>query len=296
MSEHIWFINGAESESLSLNDRGLAYGDGLFETMRVIGSEIPLRKFHLARHLHACQKLNIDIDEDLLSDQINKVLSLAKTAQSVIKVIVTRAGAASGYGYGTNICEKEAKSNIYIRLSALESSTVALKEYQPELEAKLCDFRLSLQPALAGIKHLNRLEQVMAAAEIRDPSKEGILMDTEGHIIEAISNNLIIVIDGVLHFPDLGSSGVKGVMQTYIAELCEDQGISFKISKVTYEALCGVSEILVCNSIRGVRNISNIAASQNNANENLWKSQNTEFGSRLRKLLEQGLDTGFYSF
>lgn len=295
-----WFVNGGEPHSLPLDDRGLAYGDGLFETMRVIGSEIPLLDLHRARLFSGCKKLDINLDEPRLNRQIDQALELVHAAQSVMKVMVTRGGQASGYARTEN-----AEPNIYIRLSPLgspdssESNPLHPPQVQP-LRAQICNTRLSIQPELAGIKHLNRLEQVLAANEIKHPAEEGILMDTEGYIVEAISSNLILIKDGLLHMPDLTNAGVRGVMQTCISQLvgqADIEGIEgirareVKTAKMTLDELCQSSEILLVNSVRGIRNISAI--------ENIWQSCETgemQFGIQLRQLLKEKLNNGFYSF
>lgn len=280
-----WLINGVHGNNLPADDRGLAYGDGLFETMRSIGTKIPLRAGHEQRLIKGCTCLGIEIDSNRLNKDLDAVLAKLGGAQSLVKIIVTRGGPASGYAQRKNL-----EPNLYIRYSPLELPIELLGEVQqiPLVSAQLCHMRLGLQPALAGVKHLNRLEQVLAAAEIQEPNKEGILLDTQGRVVEAISSNLIAVIDGVLHFPDLSSSGVAGVMQRFLLEIAEREGLAVRISSMNFDRFCEASEILICNSVRGVRNIERIDVH--------WLSQNTAIGSRLRELIRHNVADEFYSF
>lgn len=118
------------------------------------------------------------------------------------------------------------------------------------ISTRICDLRLGIQPALAGIKHLNRLEQVMARAEWTDDAiEEGILLDPEDHIISGISSNIFLVFGGRLLTPRLDRCGVRGVMRDVILsafrERCEQR-------RLTIDMLPEAEEIFVCNTVRGV--------------------------------------------
>ena len=265
---------------MPLSDRGFAYGDGLFETMRAIGSNIALWAFHERRLLSGCKRLGIRLDPIALTRQLNQIFDELSSKQSLIKIIVTRAGPSAGYAPPA----QAGQPNIYIRLSPCR----LVDAQKPSVEARICAIRLSRQPVLAGIKHLNRLEQVLAAREIGHRDMEGILMDTEGYIIEAISSNLIAVADEIMYIPDLGSSGVRGVMQAYIEDLASSEGFKIKTARIKLEEFIQAPEILVCNSIRGIRNISGI--------EGLWKSRSEKTGAYLRHLLLDRLNDQFYSY
>ena len=281
MQEPIWLINGAQTQTLPAGDRGLAYGDGLFETMRVIESEIPLWAYHRRRLNQGCQRLGLAVDENRLRTDLDRLLSMAASPQSVIKIIVSRAGRSAGYA-----TDHELPANLYIRLSPL----VDLSS-EPVLNAQVCRTTLSVQPLLAGIKHLNRLEQVMAAMELGRSRKEGVLLDTQGHVIEAISSNLIAVIDQVMHCPDLRFSGVEGVMQSYIVDRVKELGMPIESSVMSLDTFMQASEMLVCNSVRGVRNIINLEGY-----EQTWQSSSMSLGAQLRDLLKDKLNTRFHSF
>lgn len=280
-----WLINGVESSSLSLDDRGLAYGDGLFETMRAIGQAVPLLDLHLSRLVKGCQSLGIELSKQDVGLHLNQALSkLGGDQQHVIKIVVSRGGQALGY-----VSDNDAKPNVYIRITLLNPPLKNALNEPAMLNAQLCSIRLASQPALAGIKHLNRLEQVLAAAELNSGVDEGILLDSDNHVIEAISSNLIAVIDDDLYFPIISTSGVHGVMQQHILQWVDmTLGIKARSLNLPLSQFLQASEILVSNAVRGVRNIHSI--------DNEWQSQEQRMGAKLRAMLQQTLHHGFFSF
>ena len=116
-----------------------------------------------------------------------------------------------------------------------------------------CEQRLARQPTLAGIKHLNRLEQVLARREWQDPSiQAGLLADTTGDIIEAVSHNLFLVRGESLVTPDLQYCGVAGVMREYLLSLLKYEGVSVQVTTVSRQDILAADAIFLCNSIQGV--------------------------------------------
>jgi 4-amino-4-deoxychorismate lyase len=112
--------------------------------------------------------------------------------------------------------------------------------------------RLARQPRLAGLKHLNRLEQVMARAEWRDEYAEGLMRDTEGLVIEGTMSNLFLVHEGVLVTPDLSQSGVAGVMRAAVLDLAAALGIPSAVRQVTTAMVEGAQELFLTNSLIGL--------------------------------------------
>ena len=128
--------------------------------------------------------------------------------------------------------------------------------------ARFCDTRLGLNPALAGIKHLNRLEQILARAEWTDPAiQEGIMLDINGHVIEGTMTNLFYVKNHTLYTSGLTFAGVAGIIRGILMAISSDQGISAIEHVFTQDELLSADEVFVCNSIVGiwpVRQIENI--------------------------------------
>lgn len=318
MPQDVWLINGETFDVqvglVHASDRGLAYGDGLFETMRAIDGHIPLFDLHVQRLSEGCKRLSIQLDIETCIEQIGKSLKteVDDHKQKIIKVIVSRGGGAEGYA-----CDSSVAANIYIRVRTLLAGKKIIREKTTETplrakksiesqikRAQVCKTRLAIQPVLAGIKHLNRLEQVLAAAELTPKFDEGILLNTDDKVIEAVSSNLIAVIDGELWFPDLTQSGVRGVMQTWLQDMATQYSIPYKIAVFNLDQLLKASEILLTNSVRGVRNLSSIVTNtaqdssltnQESVDQN-WQASSTELGTRMRSLIERELHQDFFSF
>jgi len=291
--QHVWSINGeifsgkrdrsAEIDTTVLSGRGLAYGDGLFETMRAIGDDIPLLSLHMDRLEQGCKRLAINFNRDDCLQQIGQVLQPTLSKQpNLVKLILVRDGAAQGYASFT-----DQQALIYIRLTPLH-----LGHHPLNLKAQLCQTRLAIQPALAGLKHLNRLEQIIAASELEAGINEGILLNMNDEVVEAISSNIVAIIDDQLWFPDLSKSGVKGVMQTWLQRRAIEQGMSIENRIFGLDQLLHASEILLTNSVRGVRNLSDLSI------EGIlsWQTKSHSVGERLAALLKTELHSDFSSF
>ncbi len=279
-----WLINGRPEKKIPASDRGLAYGDGLFETMRVIRGRIPLQNRHLDRLARGCEVLGIVPDIPRLEADIGRALKdLQPTdGQAVLKLLVTRSGAAVGYR------ERDFAHNIYLHLVGIKQPV----ESTPLISAMLCTTRLAQNPGLAGLKHLNRLEQVLAANELDEDCDEGILMDTQGQIVECIAGNLIGIKASSqvpqLCFPDLSQAGVRGVMHSLVRELATDLNYDILDEHMIPADLGQFDEILCCNAVRGIRNVGNI--------RDLWRGSVFRIGDRLRATLRQETASDFYSY
>ncbi len=238
-------INGQACDTLNAQDRGLLYGDGLFETLAV-RSGTPLRwERHLQRLLLGCERLSIP-DPDVTALTVEALRLCNDRTHAVLKLIVTRGSGGRGY-----------------RAPPRPQPTRLLSchpwpDYPPEhardgVHVRLCSTRLAQQPALAGIKHLNRLEQVLARAEWRDEEiAEGLLCDRDDHVIEATMSNLFMVSDGQLYTPDLSDCGVAGIMRTMIIETAATLGVPCTVRPITRAELSDATELLLCNSLIGI--------------------------------------------
>ncbi len=249
-------INGIHSTQVSAQDRGLHYGDGLFETLRVTDGQPELWSRHMTRLAHGCQRLAIPIpDLDVLHQE---ALALTRDcAHGVLKIIITRGVGGRGYRVPDTITPTRVVS-----LHPYPSYPVS--HWEEGVRVRICALRLARQPALAGLKHLNRLEQVLARNEWQDQSiAEGLLRDADGHFIEATMSNLFLVQDGVLITPDLSGCGVHGIMRELILEQAEAQGIATAITAVSSQHLLAADEVFLTNSVIGiwpVRHIMNLTS------------------------------------
>ena len=245
-SPHWVYIDGSEQTTLSVTDRGLAYGHGLFETMRVVNGQVILAQMHFERLERGCTVLSIPFSnamKGLLESEL-KMLS-AKLHNGTLKLIVTAGSAGRGYGAGQ-----------------LEPRRILLgypaTEYPPSyredgIAVRTCHYRLPVNEQLAGIKHLNRLDQVMARCEWTTPDwAEGIMLDPAGSVVEGIMTNLFAVIGGTLVTPLLDRAGVEGIMRRYLLEQARVLGFSVDQVRLPLAEFLTASEVFVCNSVLGI--------------------------------------------
>lgn len=239
------WINGQLAETLCLADRGLAYGDGLFESMLVEQGKIALLDLHWQRLQQGCQRLNIPLDFTLLQAELQAFIA-SQTASFVCKLTITRGAGQRGYAY-PNPC---LPSRI---LQATPYTAWPVQHAEQGVSLFACQTRLAQQPLLAGLKHLNRLEQVLARNEWHDPSlPEGLVCDIQGNVIEGVFSNLFCVLDGVLTTPDLSLCGVAGVRRAQILQLADAHFIPVQISNLSLADLAQASEVFLCNSLYGI--------------------------------------------
>ena len=241
---HSW-VDGQPAHALaSLKDRGLAYGDGLFETLVVKAGQPLLLDLHLQRLAQGCSRLAIVADHSLIR---NELLTYAQAmGEGVLKLIVTRGDSLRGYS---------ASPEALPRRILQASPPAAYPEANALQGIQLfdCATRLAEQPLLAGLKHLNRLEQVLARAEWQDPTyAEGLMRDTSGRVIEGVFSNLFLVRDGSLYTADLQRCGVAGVMRAALLVEAERQGIARHVTDISFEQLRQADELFLCNSVYGI--------------------------------------------
>jgi 4-amino-4-deoxychorismate lyase len=238
-------IDGVPTDRVAVTDRGLHYGDGLFETVAVTEGVPELWQRHLHRLCLGCERLAIPMpDADLLRAEAGRVC--AGTRRAVLKLILTRGHGGRGYRP-----PQEARPTRILALYPWPDYPAAW--WQEGVEVRVCRHRLSLNPILAGIKHLNRLDQVLARGEWSDPEiSEGLLLDPLGQVIEGTMSNLFLVRTGHLITPALTQAGIAGVMRGLIMDAAATLGISCHSSPLTLTDLMDADELFLCNSIIGI--------------------------------------------
>lgn len=246
MSEGIsCLINGAATTEVAVTDRGLHYGDGLFETFAVNEGIPELWDRHMRRLQQGCQRLGIPLpDRKLLRTEAERVC--AGAGHGVLKLILTRGSGGRGY--------RPPQHPQSTRIFSLYPRPVYPDSWQLEgVAVRVCRHRLSLNPVLAGLKHLNRLDQVMARSEWDDPAiAEGLMLDFSNRIIEGTMSNLFLVREGQLVTPDLTQTGINGVMRGLLMETAATLGIGCVLVNLTLEDLVRADELLLCNSVIGI--------------------------------------------
>ena len=236
-------INGVESDQLSSLDRGLSYGDGIFETIAVKQGVLQYWDDHLQRLQLGCEVLKLHgLDTSLLKKEINQLID--SNFACVIKVIITRGIGERGYKPTNN-----SLTRIVQKFSWPEFPS---SYYEKGVEVTQCKFQLSQQNALSRIKHLNRLEQVLARSEWDDQYQEGLVCDIDNNVIEATSSNVFFVHKDKLITPDLDRCGVAGVLRKRIINYCQDNNIAVKVRDFKQTELNNIQAMFLCNSIIGV--------------------------------------------
>lgn len=238
-----WFINGAGADAIPLDDRGLHYGHGLFETMRLHGGEIPLWPRHRRRLERDAKRLRIPLEIDSAERELAAALS-HWPASGVVKLVVTAGRGGAGYR-----ADATASAHRILGFRPLPPP-------RPELRVRLCTHPLSVNPGLAGIKHLNRLDQVLAAGELPE-DREGLLGDGCGHLVEGLAGNLFVRIHGRWSTPLLDTAGVRGVMrELLLEELLPSLGIPVAERTIFSDELAAAEALFLCNAVRGVEPIA----------------------------------------
>lgn len=235
------WVDGVESDVLDIADRGLAYGDGLFETFRVINERPLWWDRHLARLQRGAQVLGIELPNPTRL-HIEALNCCEGAADGVLKLILTRGSSGRGYRPG---------DGSPTRILSLHPSPTR----QDSITAIRCEARLATQPLLAGLKHLNRLEQVLAARECQQANvDEGLLFDGDGRLVSAVAGNVFLLRDGEWLTPTIDRCGVAGICREWLLEnlaSCRETALSDDDVKAA-------EAVFVCNSVRGILPVSEL--------------------------------------
>ena len=240
----IW-VDGVASPTLPADDRGLQYGDGVFETMRVAGSRVPLLDRHLARLDAGCARLGLAAPEPA-SLRREIAGACAGRDAAVLKLIVTRGSGGRGYRAPALAQPR--------RVLSLHPASVWPAEFATDgIRMRTCSTTLAIGGDLAGLKHLNRLEQVQARGEWQDDAiVEGLMLDAEGCVVSGTMTNLFVVSGGGLHTPALDRCGVAGIARALVMECAAALGIPIVVRRIARDALDVADALFVCNSVVGL--------------------------------------------
>ncbi|MEQ1598551.1 MAG: aminodeoxychorismate lyase [Methylotenera sp.] len=239
---HSYLINGSFDYAISPFDRGFAYGDGVFRTL-VMRAGVPESwPLHYQKLVADCAAINIVCPSaELLMSDMQQLFTPDEVA--VAKIIVTRGEGNRGY----------TPPPITAPMRVVTKS--AMPEYPEDrfidgVNLIVCETRLALQPKLAGIKHLNRLENVLARMEWNDQNiVDGILLDTNENVIECTAANILARFGDTLITPSLAKCGVAGVTRQRILELAHTLSLKPSVETFNLEKLFAADEVIICNSI-----------------------------------------------
>lgn len=246
------WVNGVECTSIDTRDRGLAYGDGLFETMVYREGDIEYWSKHYARLQYGCRQLKIPcLDEARLYDELCSCIE-PEDDVGIVKLMITRGSGERGYRISGN----EQVVRVLIRSDFPDYPGAY---YTGGVDVCVCDTRLADQPQLAGIKHLNRLQQVLARSEWDNEFAEGLMLDHQGHVIEGTMTNIFCSYDGVsLETPGTERCGVAGVQRQIVMDWAAAMGVPVQVSDITLDRLLSAREIFLTNRVIGIWPVKSI--------------------------------------
>ena len=247
----VMLINGRPDERIAAAGRGLSYGDGVFRTLELLSGRPRLWAWQYARLCDDARRLSLPPPEEalLLAELAVAGHGLPRAAA---KIVLTRGEGARGYAMPeAPLCTRIVSATLW-------------NGYPPEraeqgVTARWCQTRLALQPALAGIKHLNRLENVLARSEWQDPAiAEGLMLDMEGWVAEGTMSNVYVLEGEVIATPRLHRCGVNGAVRDWLSAHCLDIGRSFTETRLSTQRLIDADAVFLSNSLMGIWQITRL--------------------------------------
>jgi 4-amino-4-deoxychorismate lyase len=260
-------VNGERSCGVDPLDRGLHYGDGVFRTLKVESGRALWWEDHFSKLAKDCAALALPCPErEALEEEIRQLT--ADSSVGGVKIVVTRGPGRRGYGIPANA----ESTRIVMAFPPSERESL-------DVNVRWCELKLAAQPRLAGIKHLNRLENVIARSEWDAPDiAEGLLMDEAGHVICGTMTNLFIVEQDRLVTPDLSQCGIAGVTRSRIMRAADRLGQPVKVGLISPERLLASGGVFLCNSLIHVWRVAKLEEKQ-------W--QNNGWAEELRNWLNE---------
>ncbi len=285
------WINGQFQSSLPVSDRGLAYGDGIFETIACINQKLHLWSRHWQRLQQGAKQLVLELPEQqTLLHWIEQALAEKNNPPlAVVKIIITRGSGGRGYKSPE---QPQPRTIITIHPWPERNDN----DYQQGISAMVCRTCLAPQPSLSGIKHLNRLEQVLAAQELSaNNCREGLMLEcapatndksAKKIVTEGVSSNLFFVSRGQLFTPEIIYSGVNGTIRSELLERVQALDIPLSMGRYTLQEVLNADEVFFTNSIFGILPVSKIIYQQG---QNSRHYQQRDVSMQLAKSLNPEL-------
>lgn len=245
-------INGSATRTLASSDRGLNFGQGVSTRVKVVAGKAQLWREHMALLQHGCSALGFHINA--VEKLVKRDLGLIPKADLSLRITLT-----AGLGSNSLVTPVDLQPTRILQIEPCHFSEPPVEG----VEAILCVTPLAIQPRLAGIKHLNRMAQVLARAEWRDPGiREGVMLDTSGVLVGGTRSNLFWVKQGKLFTPDLNQSGIRGAMRSAVIRVAQQQGLAVHEVREIPDVLNLAEELFFCNSAEGILPVKALAQKQ----------------------------------
>lgn len=239
-------VNGKPRDQVSILDRGFQFGDGLFETVAVTNNRPCLWDYHVQRLKSGCDRLRIAFpDIRQLSQEAQQLID--RQPQAVLKVTLTRGVSERGYRFSAESSPTRILSLFHWDGPSTEQMCISVSRQH-----------LGNNTDLAGIKHLNRLEQVLARSECPESAQEALMLDQRGYVIEGIMSNVFFQRGNQLYTPSLEHCGVAGVVRRLVLEVAEAEGMAVNAGDFTLDDVLQSDALYLTSSLGGIRGVSNI--------------------------------------
>lgn len=250
---HASLVNGSLSATISPLDRGFAYGDGVFRTLKVINGLPQHWPLHYQTLFADCSAIGIVCPSaDVFIADFKKIFDEDEFS-AVVKIIVTRGEGERGY----NPPAITTPMRVMIKSSMPDYPA---EHFSEGVALHLCDTRVTYQPKLAGVKHLNRLDNVLARMEWHDPKiAEGLMLDSADNVIECTAANIIARYGNTLMTPKLDQCGVAGITRKQILAHANTLKFKTSIESMDLEKLYAADEVIICNSLYGAWQVRELA-------------------------------------
>ena len=253
---HSYLVNGSFNQAISPFDRGFAYGDGVFRTIKMQGGLPEYWPQHYQKLVADCAAINIVCPSaELLMSDIAQLFSAdaeATEKSAVAKIIITRGEGNRGYTPPAITAPMRV-------VTKSDMPDYPESRFTQGVTLTVCETRLAAQSQLAGIKSLNRLENVLARMEWNDQNiADGILLDVQGNVIECTAANIFACFGDTLMTPSLQQCGIAGITRQRIIELASTLKLKTSIEMFDLQKLLAADEVIICSSLYGAWQVRNI--------------------------------------
>lgn len=247
-------VNGKPEEQISFSDRGLNYGDGLFETMVCIDGQVRFFDAHFQRLLLGCQRLSIvPPAQEVIAAEAKQLVQFSSLNPCVLKVLLSRGSGGRGYSFNP-----ESLATRVVSIHPFPERVMGFWENGMALQ--VCEQHLVENPSLAGIKHLNRLEQVLASAERHnEPYDEGLMTLANGKVIEGTMSNLFWHTSGQFYTPDLTACGILGVARQKVIEALKRSGDIVEVGNFDLDHVLKADAVFMTNTTMLVAQVRSLS-------------------------------------
>lgn len=241
----MFLINGHAQDQLAVSDRATQFGDGSFTTARIVDGNICHLEAHLQRLQVACEKLRIAFSHWSTLRQEMTMLATGHDS-GVLKVIISRG--SGGRGYSAMNCQAAT------RILSVSAYPAYYSQWRKQgITLTLSPIPLGRNPYLAGLKHLNRLEQVLIRSHLEQTdADEALVLDSEGWVTECCAANLFWRKGNVVYTPRLDQAGVNGIMRQFCIRLLAQSSYQLVEVQASLEESLQADEMVICNALMPV--------------------------------------------